>query len=498
MGVKDIIDTAGLPTACGSAAYAGRVPLRDAAVVARLKSLGAVIFGKTATTEFAWREPGPTVNPHNPAHTPGGSSSGSAAAVAAGIVPLALGSQTLGSIIRPAAYCGVVGFKASFGAVPRAGVQPLAGSLDHIGFFTRGVDDARAGLQPAAPCRAGRGRRALPAAGRARPARRRGALAGLARQPSCARRSRIAPSPSRSPRSTRHWASCAPPAPAVADAELPEAFWRSAQDVLTVLQAEGARIYGPLVRDVPQRTSAHLKELVAEGRKISAVQYLEALRSRGRVARPARRGAGGLRRHRHAARDRRRAAALAYTGDPIFAAPGRSWACPRVTLPVARDAQGLPLGIQLAGFYGQDARLLRAQMGGASPGFPHAGSGLSPARVLPLHWSANTDADAARPPGEPAPPMTRSDSAPRTAHQYVLGTLRTEILQGVHAPGSRLRQEEVAQRLRVSTTPVREAFRDLQAEGLVSLGTHRGRRWCAGSPSRMCRRSTRSASGSSP
>jgi Asp-tRNA(Asn)/Glu-tRNA(Gln) amidotransferase A subunit family amidase len=141
VAIKDIIATSDMPTTNGSPIYRNHVPERDAWVVERLRNLGATIFGKTVSTEFAWRHPGPTVNPWNPAHTPGGSSSGSAAAVAAGIVPLALGTQTLGSVIRPAAFNGVVGLKPSFGAIPRTGVHPLSPSLDHVGLFARRVDD---------------------------------------------------------------------------------------------------------------------------------------------------------------------------------------------------------------------------------------------------------------------------------------------------------------------------------------------------------------------
>src|SRR6201986_1567695 len=141
IAIKDIIATSDMPTTNGSAVYRDHVPASDAWVVERLRNLGATIFGKTVSTEFAWRHPGPTVNPWNGKHTPGGSSSGSAAAVAAGIVPLALGSQTLGSVVRPAAFNGVVGFKPSFGAIPRTGVHHLSPSLDHVGLFARRVDD---------------------------------------------------------------------------------------------------------------------------------------------------------------------------------------------------------------------------------------------------------------------------------------------------------------------------------------------------------------------
>lgn len=143
IGIKDIIDTADMPTEYGSAAFVGNRPAKDAAIVAQLKAAGALMMGKTVTTEFASQFAGPTVNPHNFAHTPGGSSSGSAAAVADGMIGLALGTQTAGSTIRPAAYCGIVGFKATRGKISLEGVNPLSPTLDTMGWFGRSVEDVK-------------------------------------------------------------------------------------------------------------------------------------------------------------------------------------------------------------------------------------------------------------------------------------------------------------------------------------------------------------------
>jgi Asp-tRNA(Asn)/Glu-tRNA(Gln) amidotransferase A subunit family amidase len=141
VGVKDIFDTADMPTENGSVIHAGRTPSRDATAVSRLRAAGAVIMGKTVTTEFAYFSPGKTRNPHNPEHTPGGSSSGSAAAVSSSMIPLALGSQTNGSTIRPAAYCGVIGFKPTHGLISRHGALALSRTLDHVGLFANSVED---------------------------------------------------------------------------------------------------------------------------------------------------------------------------------------------------------------------------------------------------------------------------------------------------------------------------------------------------------------------
>ena len=151
IGVKDIFHVEGFLTRAGSSLPVDLLTGPEAESVTQLKQAGALILGKTVTTEFAYFAPGPTRNPRNPAHTPGGSSSGSAAAVGAGLCPLALGSQTIGSILRPASFCGVVGFKPSFGRISSAGVIPFAVSLDHIGFFTQDV--ASASLAAAVICK---------------------------------------------------------------------------------------------------------------------------------------------------------------------------------------------------------------------------------------------------------------------------------------------------------------------------------------------------------
>ena len=141
IGLKDIIDTADMPTECGSVALAGRQPEFDAVLVSRLKAAGAVILGKTATTPFAFMDPAATRNPHNLEHSPGGSSAGSAAAVAAGHIPVAIGTQTNGSVIRPASFCGIYGFKPSVGMIPRTGVLRTSETLDQLGVFARYYED---------------------------------------------------------------------------------------------------------------------------------------------------------------------------------------------------------------------------------------------------------------------------------------------------------------------------------------------------------------------
>ena len=274
IGIKDIFDTGDMPTEFGSKLWAGRTPRRDAAAVARLRAAGAVILGKTVTTEYAYFNPGKTRNPHNREHTPGGSSSGSAAAVAALMVPGAIGSQTNGSVIRPAAFCGVVGFKPTHGLIPRSGALLLSRALDHVGVFARSVADAallaevlagfdeedpdtRAARAPAV--RRGGGKRAAVAAAlRLRP------LAGLeARREGDAAR--------RSPSWSRRWASRS------SEVEIGESFDRAFDMHRTVMEVEMAH---NLHRDFEQggeSLSKVLRALIERGRKVLAVDYARAL-----------------------------------------------------------------------------------------------------------------------------------------------------------------------------------------------------------------------------
>ena len=275
VAIKDIIATSDMPTTNGSPIYRDHVPSHDAWVVERLRNLGATIFGKTVSTEFAWRHPGPTVNPWNSRHTPGGSSSGSAASVAAGLVPLALGSQTLGSVIRPAAFNGVVGFKPSFGATPRTGVHHLSQSLDHVGFFARRIDDVALALS----LLAGTSDRDL----HGRP------LPGFTID-----RERGVP-PLEKPRLAivrfAKWSKAEPEQQKIFEAAI--GTLRSAGAVLeelelaeldrgnwdainTILAAEGAAIFADLVGRYPDRSSDHLKSLVRTGKAHSATDYLAA------------------------------------------------------------------------------------------------------------------------------------------------------------------------------------------------------------------------------
>ncbi len=359
VAIKDIIATSDMPTTNGSAVYRDHVPERDAWVVERLRNLGATIFGKTVTTEFAWRHPGPTVNPWNPEHTPGGSSSGSAAAVAAGLVPLALGSQTLGSVIRPAAFNGIVGLKPSYGAIPRVGVHPLSPSLDHVGFFARRVDDVALALSLIA------GTNDDDVHGRPVPAFQVDPAKGLASlaKPRIgivrfAKFSRAEPEQQKVLDSTiEKLRGAGAVLEELALTELDEVNWTA---INTIMLSEGAAIYADLVARFPDRTSDVLKKHVETGKTKTAIEYLNA----------------------KTAQEKRRAAlatdtkgfdalltlpafgeaprGLAWTGDAEYCAPWTFLGAPAVTLPAGFGKNGLPLGIQITGRICEDLHVLRA------------------------------------------------------------------------------------------------------------------------------------------
>ena len=358
VAIKDIIATSDMPTTNGSPIYRDHIPARDAWVVERLRSLGATIFGKTVSTEFAWRHPGPTVNPWNHAHTPGGSSSGSAAAVAAGLVPLALGTQTLGSVIRPAAFNGVVGLKPSFGAIPRTGVHPLSPSLDHVGLFARRVDDVAYALSLLAASSD------LDLHGRPLP--------GFQVDPD------HGVPPLQKPRLAivrfEKWSKAEPKqqqtfdaaiaklrdAGAVAEelelAELDSTNWSA---IHFILASEAALICNDLVARYPDRTSDHLKMAVQAGKGHTAFDYLAAKAQQEKLRSRLATDLAGFDAVVTLPAFGEAPKGLGYTGDAEYCAPWTLLGAPAVALPAGFGNNGLPLGVQIVGTYRQDHHLLR-------------------------------------------------------------------------------------------------------------------------------------------
>jgi Asp-tRNA(Asn)/Glu-tRNA(Gln) amidotransferase A subunit family amidase len=357
VAIKDIIATADMPTTNGSPIYRGHVPAADAWVVERLRNLGATIFGKTVSTEFAFRQPGPTVNPWNPGHTPGGSSSGSAAAVAAAIVPLALGTQTLGSVIRPAAFNGVVGLKPSYGAIPRTGVHPLSPSLDHVGLFARRVDDVAYALSLlAASSDSDRHGRPIPGFQ---------VDAGRGLQPADRPRLGIV--------RFANWSKAEPEAQQAFEAaaaklrdqgavleplelrELDAVNWNA---INTILASESALIFSDLVARYPDRTSDHLKSLVQTGKSHTALEYLAAKASQEGLRSAFAIEIAGFDAILALPAFGEAPEGLGFTGKAEFCAPWTLLGVPAVSLPAGFGKNDLPLGLQIVGAYRQDHRLL--------------------------------------------------------------------------------------------------------------------------------------------
>ena len=356
VAVKDLIDTADYPTECGSPFLSGRRPRTDATVVSRLRAAGAVIIGKAVTTEFAYFHPGKTRNPRDLERTPGGSSSGSAAAVAAGMVPVAIGTQTNGSIIRPASFCGVFAMKPSHGLVSRAGVLPLSRTLDHVGPFARSIEDLALMLD---------------------------AMAGYDAQ-----------DPDTRPVAARNFRQVAaeefglPPRFAFvktpvwekADAGARDAFEQLAQELgddcfaydlperyaeawdaqRAIMATEMAHNLGKLTDQGGDRISSRFRAVIAEGRNVGATQYLAAVA----LARALRDSLVELFQQECTAIITPAAPGAAprgldATGDPAFNTLWTLLGLPAITLPLLADDDGLPIGVQLVGAPGDDARLLR-------------------------------------------------------------------------------------------------------------------------------------------
>ena len=345
VGVKDIIDTADMPTQMGSPVFDGHRPARNAPLVDRLLAAGAYVLGKTGTTEVAFMHPGKTRNPWNPAHTPGGSSSGSAAAVAAGMVPGAIGTQTNGSVIRPAAFCGVVGFKPSFDLIPCAGTLQFSGTLDQIGVFTRSAADAAALASVLAD--------AGSIASDIGPTQGAPRIAFLPNYPW----NKAEPDAAAQFHSTLQRLAAA--GASVAEIRLAPALDDAHQVHRTIMVYECARQHAPRQAQHRARMSAALNAIIDDGLGISDADYARALARAGEIREHALELFGQCDVVASLPAQGVAPARLDITGDPSFCTLWSLTGSPAVTLPTGLSAGGLPFGIQLAARAGADDPLLR-------------------------------------------------------------------------------------------------------------------------------------------
>ncbi len=355
IGIKDIFDTADMPACNGSVLHAERRPRRDATAVALLRQAGAVILGKTVTTEFALYSPGKTRNPHNPAHTPGGSSSGSAAAVAAGMVPVALGSQTNGSVIRPASFCGVVGYKPSHGTISRTGVLTLSRRLDHIGVFGRTVEDVALVADILG---------AYDAADEdMRPAARANLQSTAMEEPPVPPYFAFVKTPAwtlAEPDMIEAFSElCGALAGRVIEVDLPPVFDGALDAHKAVMAVEVAANLAQEYRAGATQMSARLRDVIAHGRRLSAQEYLRACALAPYLERSLDKIFNDCDAIITPAAPGEAPKGLESTGNPAFATLWTLCGLPAVSLPLLRGKNGLPIGVQLVGRRGGDARLLR-------------------------------------------------------------------------------------------------------------------------------------------
>ena len=355
LGLKDIFFTAGMKTTMGSPIYADYIPDYDATAVRRLKQAGAIILGKVQTTEFAALAPSPTRNPWHLEHTPGGSSSGSAAAVAAQMCFGALGSQTYGSTIRPAAYCGCVGLKPTFGRISAYGVYPLAGSLDHVGIFSRTVADTALLLQALA------GEDANDPMSAAQPIPDYTAALAAPRPPriGLVRDFFLEKAEAETQRHIEAVVEQLTQAGAqITEVSLPESFKGEPEAHFTMMFVESAYSHSEVYDRYKEQYSPQMKDLIEKGRQVSGVEYLE------------------TQRHQHAFRNEMDALCrtvdalltpatpapapkgFTTTGDPTFNGPATFSGLPSLALPSGLSQTGLPLGLQLMGAAFVEEKLL--------------------------------------------------------------------------------------------------------------------------------------------
>ena len=359
VGIKDIYYTAGIPTTACSKVYADFVPTYDAATVTLLKGAGAIMLGKTVTTEFACMDPSPTLNPWNPAHTPGGSSSGSAVAVATGMCPIAMGSQTVGSVLRPASYSGVVGFKPTYGRVSRYGVIPVSWSLDTMGWMSRTVEDAAlllqimAGHDPEDPVAS---RREVPdylAALESPQAPRIGLIRGFFHD-------------NADPETRQHISGIVDrfsnAGATVEELTLPDSFDTAVEDQRIIMSVEAASFHQPMYERQAQDYQPNLRAMLRRGLETDGVSYSRALERRRQFITDMELLAEKADVLLTPSTPTPALADLTNTGNTIFQGPWTSCGLPAITVPSGLAESGLPLGIQLIAAPFQEPRLLAAAL----------------------------------------------------------------------------------------------------------------------------------------